>query len=53
LEALVRYFAHPEAAYEVKRRPGQSFTNLYRYDDYEHLARIKEWLTQETDEDWR
>ncbi len=53
LAALVAYFAQSDAPYEVKRRPGQSFTSLYRYDDYEQLARIKEWLTQELDEDWR
>lgn len=52
LAALVAYFAQPEAAYEVKRRPGTAFDNIYKYDDYEQLARIKEWLTQELDEEW-
>jgi hypothetical protein len=37
--------------YEVKRRAGP-FRQAYRYDQYEHLARIKEWLTQEAEEDF-
>ena len=39
--------------YEVKRRRGAAFTRAYDYDDYEQLARIQEWLTQELDEDFR
>jgi hypothetical protein len=39
-------------AYEVKRRAGP-FRQAYRYDQYEHLARIKEWLTQEAEEEFR
>jgi hypothetical protein len=39
--------------YEVKRRPGPAFAHSYDYDDYEQLARIQEWLTQELDEDFR
>ena len=39
--------------YEAKRRSAPAFDRLYRYDDYEHLARIREWLTQETEEEPR
>ena len=39
--------------YEVKRAVGAAFRSLYRYDDYEHLARVKEWLTQEDEEEFR
>lgn len=53
LERLVAHYADPDIPYEVKRRRGQAFTSLYRYDDYEHLARVQEWLTLETEEDWR
>jgi double-strand break repair protein AddB len=49
---LVEAFADPGMAYEVKRRPAAAFATLYRYDEYEHLARIQEWLTQEPEEDW-
>jgi len=38
--------------YEVKRRSAQAFRRLYDYDDYEHLARVKEWLTQEAEEEF-
>jgi ATP-dependent helicase/nuclease subunit B len=53
LERLVAHFADPETAYEVKRRSAPAFVNVYRYDEYEHLARVAEWLTQEAEEDWR
>jgi hypothetical protein len=36
----------------VKRRPGPGFTKAYEYDDYEHLARVKEWLTEDAEEDF-
>jgi ATP-dependent helicase/nuclease subunit B len=52
LERLVTHFAEPDTAYEVKRRAGAGFTNAYRYDEYEHLARVREWLTQEAEEQW-
>jgi len=52
LSALVTRYADPTMPYEVKRRSAQAFRGLYRYDDYEHLARIKEWLTQEAEEDF-
>jgi len=53
LERLVGHFADPATPYEVKRRSAPAFVNVYRYDEYEHLARVKEWLTQEAEEDWR
>jgi ATP-dependent helicase/nuclease subunit B len=53
LGRLVDRFADPNTPYEVKRRPGPAFASLYRYDEYEHLARIQEWLTQEPDEEPR
>jgi ATP-dependent helicase/nuclease subunit B len=53
LITLVRRYDDPDMPYDVKRRSGQPFRNHYRYDDYEHLARVKEWLTQEADEDFR
>jgi ATP-dependent helicase/nuclease subunit B len=52
LNALVTRYADPNMPYEVKRRSAQAFRNLYRYDDYEQLARVKEWLTQEAEEEW-
>jgi len=52
LKALVAHFEKPDTPYEVKRRAA-GFSNAYRHDDYEHLARVKEWLTQEAEEDWR
>ena len=44
----------PTAAtpYEVKRRSAPAFRRIYDYDEYEHLARLKEWLTQEAEEDF-
>jgi ATP-dependent helicase/nuclease subunit B len=53
LIGLVKRYSDPAMPYEVKRRKGQAFANHYRYDEYEHLARIKEWLTQEAEEDFR
>jgi ATP-dependent helicase/nuclease subunit B len=53
LIALVTRYDDPDMPYEVKRRPGQAFKRQYEYDDYEQLARIQEWLTQELDEDFR
>ncbi len=49
---LIERFDQPNSAYEVKRRRGQAFKRAYEYDEYEHLARIQEWLTQEAEEDW-
>jgi double-strand break repair protein AddB len=53
LERLVAHFDDPATPYEVKRRSATAFANAYRYDEYEHLARVKEWLTLEAGEDWR
>jgi ATP-dependent helicase/nuclease subunit B len=52
LEKLIARYADPDMAYEVKRRPGPAFKRAYDYDPYEHLARIKEWLTQEAEEEF-
>ncbi len=49
---LVARYDDPATPYEVKRRAGP-FANAYRYDDYEQLARVKEWLTQEAEEEYR
>ncbi|WP_108682051.1 double-strand break repair protein AddB [Methyloceanibacter sp. wino2] len=46
LEALVAYFDDPKTPYEVKRRANAGFTDAYRFDDYEQLARVPEWLTE-------
>jgi ATP-dependent helicase/nuclease subunit B len=51
LNALVARYANPNMPYEVKRRRGP-FARAYDYDDYEQLARVKEWLTQEAEEEW-
>ncbi|MGH6867162.1 MAG: double-strand break repair protein AddB [Methyloceanibacter sp.] len=52
LVALVERYADPTMPYEVKRRKAAAFARAYDYDEYEHLARVKEWLTQD-DEEWR
>jgi ATP-dependent helicase/nuclease subunit B len=51
LIALVARYDDPAMAYEVKRRRGGGFS--YDYDEYEQLARIKEWLTLDAAEDQR
>jgi ATP-dependent helicase/nuclease subunit B len=51
LSTLIVRYADPTMPYEVKRRRGP-FANSYRYDEYEHLARVKEWLTQEGEEEF-
>jgi ATP-dependent helicase/nuclease subunit B len=48
---LIARYADPDMPYEVKRRSGP-FREAYKYDQYEHLARIKEWLTQEAEEEF-
>jgi ATP-dependent helicase/nuclease subunit B len=53
LEGLVAHFADPATPYDVKRRSAPAFANAYRYDEYEHLARVQDWLTQEAEEEWR
>jgi ATP-dependent helicase/nuclease subunit B len=52
LNALIARFADPNMPYEVKRRGG-AFARSYDYDEYEHLARLKEWLTQEAEEEFK
>jgi ATP-dependent helicase/nuclease subunit B len=51
LIGLIARYADPDMPYEVKRRSGP-FRHAYKYDQYEHLARIKEWLTQEAEEEF-
>jgi ATP-dependent helicase/nuclease subunit B len=51
LIGLIARYADPDMPYEAKRRGGP-FRQAYRYDQYEHLARIKEWLTQEPEEEF-
>ena len=46
LEALIAYFDDPDTPYDVKRRAGAAFKSVYTYDDYAHLARVPEWLTE-------
>ena len=53
LAALIARYDDPTMPYEVKRRSAQAFRRLYDYDDYEHLARVQEWLTQEAEEEFR
>ncbi len=52
LSELIARYADPAMPYEVKRRRGP-FARAYDYDEYEHLARVKEWLTQEAEEEFR
>jgi double-strand break repair protein AddB len=52
LSTLIARYADPDMPYEVKRRSAQVFRNQYRHDDYEQLARVKEWLTQEAEEEF-
>lgn len=53
LTKLIQRFDRADTPYEVKRRAAPAFANVYRYDEYEHLARVQEWLTQEAEEEWR
>ena len=46
LEALIAHFDSPDTPYEVKRRANAAFAASYRVDDYAHLARVPEWLTE-------
>jgi len=52
LRELVAQYSDPEMPYAVKRRSAPAFATHYRYDPYDHLARVKEWLTQEAEEDF-
>lgn len=53
LARLIERYSDSAMPYEVKRRRAAAFTGLYRYDEYAHLARVDEWLTQEAEEEWR
>jgi ATP-dependent helicase/nuclease subunit B len=53
LMRLIARYDDPAMPYEVKRRRGAAFTHAYDYDDYEQLARIQEWMTQELEEDFK
>lgn len=52
LARLVAHYADPATPYEVKRRKAPAFTRGYEFDEYEQLARVKEWLTEEAEEDF-
>ena len=41
LGELIAYYDTPDAAYPAQRLA--QFASTYRYDDYAHLARVKEW----------
>lgn len=43
LKALIAMFDHPATPYVVLRR--RPFLSRYRYDAYEHLARLREWAS--------
>ncbi len=45
VERLVAHFDDPTTPYRALRRP--DFKEGYRYDDYAHLARVKEWADGE------
>ncbi len=46
LKALVTAFEDENQPYVALRRPGFD----YRFDDFEHLARVKEWLVEDAGE---
>ncbi len=43
LKTLVSQYDSPKVGYPALRRPGFSYT----YDDFEHLARVKEWAVED------
>ncbi|MCF6198372.1 MAG: double-strand break repair protein AddB [Hyphomicrobiaceae bacterium] len=45
LKQLVEQYDQPETGYPALRRAG--FEAAYRYDDFEHLARVKEWAVED------
>jgi double-strand break repair protein AddB len=51
LRALIARFDRADTPYEAKRRPGAAFARSYRYDDYAQLARLKEWVTANSEEE--
>jgi hypothetical protein len=40
-----------DTPYEAKRRPHTAFRSAYRFDQYEHLARLNEWATAPGEDD--
>ncbi|HUJ38088.1 MAG TPA: double-strand break repair protein AddB [Hyphomicrobium sp.] len=48
LAALVAQFDNEATPYKALRR--SSFAQLYKYDDYAHLARVAEWAAAEEEE---
>jgi ATP-dependent helicase/nuclease subunit B len=46
---LVGHFDRPDTPYRALRRP--DYESHYRFDDYAHLARVAEWLSQTDDEE--
>jgi double-strand break repair protein AddB len=42
---LIERYDRVDTPYEVKRRNAPAFLSAYDFDDYAHLARIKEWAT--------
>jgi ATP-dependent helicase/nuclease subunit B len=51
LRGLIARFDRADTPYEAKRRPGAAFARSYRYDDYAQLARLKEWVTANSEEE--
>jgi ATP-dependent helicase/nuclease subunit B len=45
LLSLIATFDRPETPYRAVRRP--TFADRYRFDDYAHLARVREWAAGE------
>lgn len=45
LKRLIARFDRETTPYTAVRRP--AFAHLYRYDEYEHLARVREWASAE------
>ena len=48
LQQLVIQFADPNTPYEAKRRA--AFRDTYKYDEFDHLARVDEWSTMRSGE---
>jgi ATP-dependent helicase/nuclease subunit B len=49
LARLISHFDRPGTPYRALRRP--DYESHYRFDDYAHLARVSEWLSQTDDEE--
>ena len=48
LQQLVIQFSDPNTPYEAKRRA--AFRDTYKYDEFDHLARVDEWSTMRSGE---